>query len=128
MALALLAGTGLAVFAWLSQSLQQAARLREREQQVRLQLTAQQLIDTVDPIRSPDGRLSLGPVEVRWSSRPLQPARRNAVVVENGIGPWSVGLFALDVRAHDASTGADVRFEQWRAAAERVEPVLDLPQ
>jgi len=122
-ALTLLAGTGLALFAWINQNLQQASRLREREQQVRLQLTAQQLVQTVNPTRSPTGRLDIDGVSVQWTSRPLAPALRNATVRQLASGPWSIGLYALDVQARDDKTGTETRFERWQVGTERVETV-----
>jgi general secretion pathway protein I len=122
-ALTLLAGTGLALFAWINQNLQQASRLREREQQVRLQLTAQQLVQTVNPTRSPTGRLDIDGVSVQWTSRPLSPALRNATVRQLASGAWSIGLYALDVQARDDKTGIETRFERWQVGTERVETV-----
>lgn len=120
-AMALLAGTGLALFAWINQNLQQASRLREREQQVRLELTAQQLVQTVNPMRSPSGRLDIDGVSVEWTSRPLQPPQRNATVRQLASGAWSVGLYALDVTVRDEKTGIEAKFERWQVGAERLQ-------
>jgi general secretion pathway protein I len=123
-ALALLAGTGMALFAWINQSLTQASRLRYSELQSRLQLSALALVETIDPMRLPEGQREAGPIRVSWRTAPLQPERRNASFQAAEAGVWQVGLYALAVHATDSSTGVEVRFEQWRVGTRRLTPVL----
>ena len=125
-AIAILAGSGVALFSWINQNMQQAARLREREQQVRVQLSAQQLIETVNPMLSPKGQLVASGLAVSWDASVLQPERRNAAR-QSDSGPWQVGLYALRVQAVDRTTGIEVRFEQWRTGTRRLEPVVTTP-
>jgi general secretion pathway protein I len=124
-ALALLAGTGLALFDWIQQNLQSASRLRERERQLRLQLSAQQLIETVNPMKERNGSTAVGPYTVRWEAVPLQDERRNAAPHRAEVGAWRVGLYALKVHAVDRSDGTETRFEQWRVGTERLQAATE---
>jgi general secretion pathway protein I len=123
-ATALLAGTGLALFSWVNQSLRQAAMLREREQELRVQLSAQQLIETVNPMAQPSGRIDLEGLSVGWRASPLQAPRRNASPLALEGGAWQVGLYRLEVSAVDRASGVQARFEQWRVGTQRLEAVV----
>jgi general secretion pathway protein I len=126
-AMALLASTGVALFGWINQNLQQAVRLQEHEQRVRLQLTAQSLIETVNPMQMPRGEMALGPVTVTWSASAMQPVRRNASSHQRETGAWQVGLYALEVRATDRVSGVEARFVQWRTGTERLQEAVVTP-
>jgi len=121
-ALTLLAGSGLALFGWINQNLQAAARLRVHEQETRLLLSAQALVETVNPLQAPTGRLEVSGVAVSWESEPLEPPRDNAAFGEGISGPWRVGLYRLRVHAEDRAQGVDLRFEQWRVGTQRLQP------
>lgn len=126
-AMALLAGTGLALFAWINQNLQAASRLRLHAQQAQLLMSAQTLIGTVNPLQSPQGRLDVGGVAVQWASEPLAPVLANATVEPGVEGPWRVGLFRLNVRAQDLVSGVELGFEQWQAGALRTLGSREVP-
>ena len=127
-ALTLLAGAGLAMFGWINQNLQAAARVRLHEQESRLLLSAQSLIDTVNPMRSPSGQLEVSGLAVSWESEALEPARTNATFSEEVTGPWLVGLYRLKVHAQDRVEGVVVQFEQWRVGTRRLQPASELLQ
>ena len=126
-ALTLLAGTGMALFSWINQNLQSASRLRLHQQESRLLLSAQALIDTVNPMQSPQGRLEVGGVAVAWEAEALEPARDNATFSPGVAGPWQVGLYRLRVHAQDSVQGVELQFEQWRVGTRRLQPVSELP-
>lgn len=125
-ALTLLAGTGMALFSWINQNLQTASRLRVHEQESRLLLSAQTLIDTVNPLLTPTGRLEVGGVSVSWQAAALEAARANAGFSEGVTGPWQVGLYRLRVQAQDSVQGVELRFEQWRIGSRRLQPVSEV--
>lgn len=127
-ALALLAGTGLALFAWINQNLQAASRLRLHEQESRLLLSAQSLIDTVNPLQAPTGRLEVSGLAVTWEAVALEPARANATFNPELTGPWLVGLYRLKVHAQDRIEGVALDFEQWRVGTRRLQPVSEALQ
>jgi general secretion pathway protein I len=125
-AMALLAGTGLALFSWINQNLQEASRLRARERDAQLLMSAQTLIETVNPARMPQGKLELGELVVQWTAESVESPRANATFTEAVGGPWQVGLYRLQVHARDPGSGADLRFEQWRVGTHRLQAVSDL--
>jgi general secretion pathway protein I len=125
-ALTLLAGTGMALFSWINQNLQSASRLRLHEQESRLLLSAQSLVDTVNPLQTPTGRLEVGGLAVRWEAEALEPARQNATFTEGLGGPWLVGLYRLRVHAQDSVQGVELRFEQWRVGTRRLQPASEV--
>jgi len=119
-ALAILGSSGLALFAWLQQNLETASRLRVVNQEARLMLDAQALVETVNPLVNPRGERRAGAISVRWQAEALEAPRRNATFVPGALGPWQVGLFRLDVEAQDERTTARVSFQQWRVGSQRV--------
>ncbi len=125
-ALTLLAGTGLALFSWINQNLQTASRLRLLEQESRLLLAARTLVDTVNPLATPSGRLEVGGVSVSWQSEALEPVRANAAFSEGITGPWQVGLYRLRVQARDSVQGVALTFEQWRVGTRRLQPASEV--
>lgn len=124
-ALALLAGTGMALFGWIHQNLDSASRLRGHEQRALLLLSAQALVDTVNPTRTPSGQLEAGDLALTWQAEPIEPPRANATFnPENRAGPWQVGLYRLQVQARDRKLGTEIEFEQWRVGTQRAASML----
>ena len=123
-ALALLAGTGLALFTWINQNLDAASRLRVHEQRAQLLLSAQALVETVNPMQAGSGQLQAGELALTWESELLEPSRANATFnPEFPAGPWQVGLYRMQVRARDRKLGTELEFEQWRVGKHRA-PLL----
>jgi general secretion pathway protein I len=123
-AMALLAGTGVALFSWINQNLDAASRLRVHEQEAQLLLSALALIETVNPMQAPSGQLEAGDMTVNWASAALAPSRANATFnQEQAGGPWQVGLYRLQVQARDRKQGTALTFEQWRVGTHRTQPV-----
>ena len=109
-ALVLLSSTGLALFAWISQSLDAASRLRDIQQASRLLDDARSLVDDVNPARMPVGQRSAGTLIVDWTSTPVEPLRDSASLFPGQPGPWSLGLYRLEVKAHDKTAGTRTDF------------------
>ena len=122
-ALAILGSTGLALFAWLQQSLETASRLRAINREARLMLDAQALIETVNPLVQPRGERRAGEISVRWQAEPLEAPRPNSTFFPGALGPWQLGLFRLDVQAQDERAAIQVRIAQWRVGSQRLAPV-----
>lgn len=119
MALTLLAGVGIAIFGWIQQNLQSASRLREREMESRLLLSAQALVQLVNPMTVPEGSQDAGDLHVQWRAELTEPARNNASFDGSAIGPFRMGLYRLDVQARDLRQGTAVRFTQWQVGSRR---------
>ena len=118
-ALALLAGTGLALFSWIQQNLQSASRLRLHEQEARLLNSAQGLVQLVNPMARPEGALDAGDLRIQWRAELLEPERRNHTFGDLAEGPFRVGLYRLDVQARDLRQQVEVRFTQWQVGTRR---------
>jgi general secretion pathway protein I len=126
-AMALLAGTGIALFTWINQNLDAASRLRGHEQRAQLLLAAQALVETVNPMRAPSGQLEAGDLALTWNAEPIEPLRANATFnPERPAGPWQVGLYRLQVQARDRKSGIELEFEQWRVGAHRAVPIIPI--
>lgn len=125
-ALALLAGTGVALFDWINSSLQTAARIARVDAQARLLLSAQAAISSVNPSARPQGTLSVGGVTVRWRAVMAQPERSNATDVSDIAGPWWVGLYRMDVSA-ESGDGVEVQFSQLHVGTRRARPPAKAP-
>ncbi len=126
-ALALLAGTGIALFAWIEQSLQSATRLRALEQQARLTLNAQALVETINPAEQPEGSLDASGVRVHWQAEPVEPPQRNTTALVDMPGPWQIGLYRVQVDAQDVAGDTQVAFMQLRTGLRRMAPPAGLP-
>ena len=124
-ALALLAGTGIALFTWINQNLDAASRLRLHEQQAQLLLSAQALVETVNPMQARAGQLEAGDLALTWESELLEPPRANATFnPERLAGPWQLGLYRVQVRARDRKLGTELEFEQWRVGTSRAPLII----
>lgn len=118
-ALTLLAGVGMALFAWIQQNLTDASRLRQRELEARLLISAQSLVQTIEPIGRTDGTLDAGDLRLSWQAEIVEPERRNKPFGDEAVGPFRVGLYRLDVRARDLRNSVEVNFVQWQVGARR---------
>ena len=118
-ALALLAGAGLALFAWIQQNLQAASRLQTHEIEARLLLSAQALVSTVNPMLQPAGTLEMPGLRLQWTAEPMEPVRRNLSATAGVPGAFALGLYRMDVRALDVVSKVELRFEQWQVGSRR---------
>lgn len=127
-ALTLLAGTGVALFTWINQNLAAASRLRVHEQRAQLLLSAQALVETVNPMQAPNGQLEAGDLALSWHAEAIEPPRANATFnPERPSGPWQVGLYRVQVQARDRNRGTELEFEQWRVGTHRAIPFVPVP-
>lgn len=110
-ALALVATTGLALMAWINASLNEVNRLQQREAQARLLLAATQAVQTIDPMKKPQGQMALGSITLRWQAEPDAPAMRSAGFEGAGVGNFEMQLFSVRTQASDASSGAEISFD-----------------
>lgn len=118
-ALALLAGAGLAMFAWIQQNMQAASRLRSHEQEARLLLSAQSLVQLVNPMNRPEGEIDAGDMRVVWRADLQEPERRNQTFGGLAEGPFRVGLYRLEVKARDRRHDVEISFSQWQVGSRR---------
>ncbi len=122
-ALTLLAGTGMVLFAWIHQSQDSLRRLRRTEQRARLQIEAVELLQAVNPAEKARGQLDQAGLHLEWSAEPVEAPRPNASFAPPDVGPWLLGLYRVKVRAQsqqDASLVVD--FEQLLVGRQRLRP------
>ena len=109
-ALVLLAGSGAALFAWINQNLASASRLAQAQQAAQLSLSAQALVDDVNPALEPSGQRSLSTLTVNWTSQVTQPLRDGSSFSPGYPSNWQLGLYQTTVVAEDRSSGAKLSF------------------
>ena len=126
-ALALLAGTGLALLSWIQQSLQSATRMRVTEQEARLLMSAQAMVELLNPAEQPEGSWQSNGLTLAWQSQPVEPPRRNATYLEGVPGPWQVGLYRMTVNARDEVSAVRITFVQFRPGLKRLAKAEEAP-
>lgn len=105
-ALALLAGVGMAIFSWINTNLANSARLRQNEQVQQINQLAAAWLQTVDPAR--DGRFELmSDVQLRWTSHPMTPRQSLPPWPGGSTSLWELQLFELraEWRRQDGMAG-----------------------
>jgi len=117
-ALAILAGTGAALFAWISQNLQAASRIEAEQERVALQLAAQGLVASVNPFTEPEGTRRLGSTSVSWRAKLVAPLRASVPTQAMEQTRWRVGLYELSVTAKDENTASSTEFVLMQAGLE----------
>lgn len=116
-AMAILGSAGLLLFGWLQSNLETASRLREAEARARLQLEGQGFIARLNPMLKPQGEVRLADIELRWTSRLLEPIRSESTYGEMVTPAWWLGLYEVEVEASQGEVQA--RWQQtvagWRS-------------
>lgn len=114
-ALAIFAGAGMAIFAWINSSISIASRLQESEDRTRLLSMASGWVQILDVAANPRGRTELAPgIRLSWQARPL--GDRTAVAPFPGglFSSFDALLFQVDVVILEVASGVEVRFSQNR--------------
>lgn len=117
-ALTILAGTGAALFAWISQNLQAAARIEAAQSRIALQMSARALVAAINPFVEPEGTRSFGGIKISWRSKLASPMRPSVPTQAMEQTRWRVGLYELDVAASDEISGADTTFKVMQTGLE----------
>lgn len=126
-ALLLLSSTGVALFAWINQSLASTGRLQQRLEDVRVLQQSEALMSDVNPAIAAEGELQDFGLRHHWIAEPTGPelpARAFGDLNEPGAssaGPrWYVRLFRVRVEVEVLRSGARYTYEllklgrQWR--------------
>ncbi len=95
-AMVLIATAGLALFAWINGSFLSLERIQSANARALAETNALQFMQTINPMKTPIGKTSLGNLAVEWNSRPLTPPRSNLGSGE-GPGPFTMALYEIDV-------------------------------
>jgi general secretion pathway protein I len=116
-ALTILASTGMALFAWINQNLETASRLKQRDQEARLQLSALELIENINPMSRSEGKVEQPQLE--WSAELIEPVRSNTTFLWGVAGPWKLGLYRMKVKVRDETQGLALQFTQLKVGTQR---------
>lgn len=111
-ALALLAGLGLSVFAWINSNLAAVSRLRGYDDETRLRFTATEWALTLNPALLGHGEAMLDEgTRIRWEARPLAPMTP-VVPFPGGVStPFRLARYAVHVSASRSGLARPVEID-----------------
>jgi general secretion pathway protein I len=95
-AIAILAGALIPIYAAISTSLQGAQRLGDINLGSEIGLNALEALDVVNPMATPEGEIDFGLYRMKWLAKPLAPAIDQAGY-PRGIGLYQIGFFEMSV-------------------------------
>lgn len=108
-ALTLIAATGLALFSWADSNLAEASRLRDRDAASRVQLSAVELLSSLNPAAEPSGQRSIRTMTVAWQAKAMGPELPGMGFTGTPTN-YRLQLFDTTVDASDARSGTATRF------------------
>ena len=120
-AIALLAGTMVAIFALVGNILDSATRVGRSNASVQIAMNAVEVMTTVNPMVQGSGKIDLGPYTVTWTSAAIAP------VVDRAGSAYQIGLYDTEVRVEDRPGSVTERFKLRQVGYRRVrdlEPTL----
>jgi general secretion pathway protein I len=94
-AIALLAGTMVAIFALVGNILDSASRVGRSNASAQLTLNALEALTVVNPMLQPSGKIDLGPYMVAWTSAAVTP------VIDRVGSLYQIGLYDTEVRVEE---------------------------
>jgi type II secretory pathway component PulJ len=97
-AIALLAGTMVAIFALIGSILDSASRVGRFNASAQVTLNAVEVMAAVNPMAQESGKIELGPYSVAWTSAPAAP------IIDRAGSLYQIGLYDTRVRI-EASPG-----------------------
>lgn len=96
-ALAILAASGLALFAALTQAMQMVNRAEQARERATVKRNVLAFVDTLDPVAKSSGSTRMGQYDLVWRSRLVEPAEDAATgTLEPGL--YEVGLYTVEFR------------------------------
>ena len=114
-ALAIFAGAGMAIFAWINSSIAIASRLQQSEDRTRLLSIGAGWVQALDVMARPGGATELAPgMRISWQARPLGASTPVAPMPGGISTDFDAVLFQVDVVIFEAASGLEVRFSQNR--------------
>ena len=94
-AIALLAGTMVAIYALVGNILDSASRVGRSNQSVQITMNAIETMTAVNPMMQESGKIDLGPYAVTWRSAAITP------IIERTGSLYQLGLYNTEVRVED---------------------------
>jgi general secretion pathway protein I len=119
-ALAIFSLAGLSLFSWINNNLAAASRVRDREAEMLLARQALAWMQTIDPLKQPDGEAEPAPgLRVRWRAEPLSPLTAVAPFPGGSATPFRVRLYEFDITVQAANGPAVTGLKLTRTGVER---------
>lgn len=119
-ALALLAGGGMALFAWINTNIAHAARLQQRQWLINATWLANEWVQTINPATQESGKLALAEGwNLTWRGRPVSP-KTSGAPFPGGLGtPFRLALYEIAVTLSHPQLGKEQQFIFTRVATWR---------
>lgn len=95
-ALTLMATSLLSLYAWLSSNTLALNHVSAKALSLQDSRAAMAVIETINPMSTPDGARELAPLQIRWKSKPLTD-RRFGMSAAYAATPFDFRLYLLDV-------------------------------
>jgi len=107
-AIALLAGTMVAIFALVGSVLDSASRVGRSNASIQITMNAIEVMTAVNPMVQGSGKIDLGPYTVVWTSAPITP------IIDRAASLYQIGLYNTEVRVEEqpGSVMADFTLRQ----------------
>jgi hypothetical protein len=94
-AIALLAGTMVAIFALVGSILDSASRVGRSNASIQVTTNAIEVMTAVNPMVQRSGKIDLGPYTVAWTSAAITP------IIDRAGSLYQIGLYHTEVRVED---------------------------
>jgi len=119
-ALAILAGVGVAIFDWVNASWITLTRVRGVSQEEASIRAAMGFLEGINPTAQPKGDVAVGPYRIRWEAVAVEPSRP-ALTLAKVPGNHEVTLYSVDAEVSlSAGTAAPVHFRFRQAGFRQV--------
>lgn len=96
-AMVLISGAGAALFAWINTELSSVSRLQASNARSEAMVNVLELMDTVNPMLTPDGTFSFAAYRLTWKAAPVTPLQDGSSY-PRGISLYQLALYDTLVR------------------------------
>lgn len=109
-AMVLIAGAGMALFAWINGNIAALTALNDANRRSDATVNVVEFMERVNPVLSPDGEAALGGYSIRWHSQPVSAAV-DGVGYPNGKSLYRFTLYRVEVavRSEDGKAWFDLQ-------------------
>ena len=91
-AMVLISGAGAALFAWINSELASVSRLQQINARTEAMVNVLEIMQTVNPMLTPQGTLSFPAYRLTWSATPVTPVQ-DGLSYPRGIGLYQLALY-----------------------------------
>ncbi len=123
-ALAVMSGFGMALFAFFNTSLISVEKVQKAYQNDAVVRNIVSVVDAIDPTTRASGNIKLGQSHISWESELVEPARPNNIWL-GGKGLYTVGLYRVVVTVEQGSNGSLKTYELMKAGYQQTGDILD---